>query len=130
VQEAWTHITLPHCFGTKPRDPVHSLNHMKMEEVTNLLWIGFIMSEQGPTGFRKLWTHLHQAAKHYLYDFNGDQQKAQEAAMHIKLDAEELESLITAELVRNITLYVNSCCRQCCERHSLPREQNKMYALL
>jgi hypothetical protein len=78
---------------------VDHLKHMKMEEVTNLLWIGFLMSEQGPAGFRLLWSHLHQAAKHYLYEYTYDQQRAAAAAEHVRKYAEELETLIIAEKV-------------------------------
>jgi hypothetical protein len=76
---------------------------MKMEEVTNLLWIGFLMSEHGPSGFRRLWSHLHRAAKHYLYDYTYDRQKSKTAAENIKKYAVELETFIIAEKVRMLS---------------------------
>jgi hypothetical protein len=109
VQESWKGVTLPHCFGTTPRNPVDHINQMKMEEVTNLLWIGFLMSENGPAGFRQLWRHLRHAAKHYLYDFENDQYSSEAAAGAIRKYAEELETLIIAEKV--CTVFVHTHCK-------------------
>jgi hypothetical protein len=94
------HIEFPHCFPSAPRDPIKYLKRYKMEEIANLLWIGYILAEHGPVEFQNLWTLLRQAATHYIYGLNASLEDIEKAACDIRAYAIEMERLVISREVR------------------------------
>jgi hypothetical protein len=71
-----------------------------MEEIANLLWIGYILAEHGPVEFQKLWTLLRQAATHYIYGLNASFEDSEKAACDIRAYATKMERLVISREVR------------------------------
>jgi len=41
-----------------------------MEELSNLIWLGGVIAEQGPHEFKRLWRPFRAALEHYIYGFS------------------------------------------------------------
>jgi hypothetical protein len=71
-----------------------------MEEVANLLWVGYILAENGPPGFQTLWSLLAPPARHYVYGMNDSAAACEAAADQLHEYAVELEHMIINRTVR------------------------------
>jgi hypothetical protein len=72
-----------------------------MEEKANLLWVGYVLAENGPPGFQHLWAILIPAVTHYIYGLNADEAACEKAASQIKEYAAALESMVINGEVRS-----------------------------
>lgn len=96
MQKEWDLIEYPHCKGAKPRDPTHYINDLKMEELADLLWIGGVLANKAPAGFKKAWGHLQPALVHYLYGFEATEHDIRTASNNLYKYAELIETHVQA----------------------------------
>jgi hypothetical protein len=71
-----------------------------MEEKANLLWVGYVLAENGPPGFQHLWQILIPAVTHYIYGLNANQAACERAAQRIREYATTLERMVISGEVR------------------------------
>ena len=70
-----------------------------MEEYANLLWVGYILANNGPNGFKTLWSLLRPAVVHYLYGFNATEEECHEAEVSLQKYAALQEKMIINKMV-------------------------------
>lgn len=106
-------IKLPFGFNRPYRCVVKYGKSYVMEELANLIWLGGLLAEAGPPGFRRLWGFLQPALQHYLYGWNATVEDIHAAAANMRNYAQELErGVIAGKIPSNLlspNLHVAVC---------------------
>jgi hypothetical protein len=101
MQEEWARIEFPHGKGSKPRDPTHYIKDLKMEELSDLLWLGGVLAKNGTSAWCRAWHHLRQACVHYLFGYDATEQETRTASNELRAYAELMEKHVQSNEVSN-----------------------------
>lgn len=94
---------MPHCFSRRYTDVCEHVGSYKMEELSNLIWLGGAIAEMGPAEFQGLWKYLRVALVHYIYGFAHTQASDSELAHRCLWNyAAELDRLVGSRKVRTV----------------------------
>jgi hypothetical protein len=81
------------------------INSYTLEEISNIIWIGCLISAVAPKGFQQLWAKLQPAVKHYLFGFDAKEADMPSAAKHMLEFARALEEMVMQQWVRGACVY-------------------------